>query len=104
MRIEEGSITGMEPGPNQEPLYTSTNSQNDVSPYLKFELQYTGASERYGASVQFYNMALMVTASLEILRDLLQIEAKYVWPLSANILSWQTPDFFMVSPKLRFVF
>jgi hypothetical protein len=49
-------------------------------------------------------MALMVTASLEILRDLLQIEAKYVWPLSANILSWQTPDFFMISPKLRFVF
>lgn len=104
MRIEEGSINGMESGPNQEPLYTETDLQDDVSPYLKFELQHTGGSERYGASVQFYNMALMFTASLEIVRDLLQIEAKYVWPLSSNILSWQTPDFFMVSPKLRFVF
>jgi hypothetical protein len=104
MRIEEGSITGMEPGPNHEPLFTSTRLQDDISPYLKFELQHTGASERYGVSVQFYNMALMFTASLDIVSDLLQIEAKYVWPLSANILTWQTPDFFMVSPKLQLVF
>lgn len=104
MRLVDGSITGMESGSNQEPLYTRNSSQDDVSPYVKFELQHTGASERYGASVQFYNMALMVTASFDIVRDLLKIEAKYVWPLSANILSWQTPDFFLVSPKLQLVF
>jgi hypothetical protein len=104
MRLEGGSITRMQAGPDEPPLYTGTYSENNISPYLKFEILHDGASERYGASLQFYNMALMFTASLEILHDLLQIEAKYVWPVSSTILTWQTPDFFMLSPKLHFVF
>ena len=104
MRIEDGNISWVQSGADQEPRYTSTDSRDYVSPYLKFEIQHRGAYEGFGASLQFYNMTLMFTASLEILRDVLQIEAKYVWPVSSAVLSWQTPGFFMVSPKLHFVF
>lgn len=104
MRIEDGSIVQGRPDLNLEPLYTGGDSRDYLSPYLKFELHHTGVSERYGASLQFYNMTVMFTASLEILRDFLQIEARYVWPLSSGILAWQIPNQFIVSPKFHFVF
>jgi hypothetical protein len=77
---------------------------NLISPYIKIEYLDKNLPDRYKASVQFYNMTLMFTGALEIVRDVLSLEAKYVWPIGGDIHPWEYPEFFTISPVLRIVF
>ena len=74
------------------------------SPYLKFEYQSTAFTERFGTSVQFYDLTLLTTMSLEIVHNVLTLEMKYMWPLASDRPEWQNPEFFIISPHLRLSF
>jgi hypothetical protein len=41
---------------------------------------------------------------MEILPNLLSLEAKYVWPITADYAKWQNPDFLLISPRLCLTF
>jgi len=76
---------------------------NIISPYVKIEYMNKDVTERYSASVQYYNLTLMFAGSLEIVPGYLSIEAKYVWPLG-TIRAWEYPELFYISPRLRIPF
>jgi hypothetical protein len=94
------STTGTEPGR----LIDHGDAHVVASPYLKLEYVNKEITERFKASLQFYNLTLVTTGTVELYPDILTIEAKYVWPLNPKIEQWQNPEFFIVSPHLRITF
>jgi hypothetical protein len=72
-----------------------------VSPYLKLEYLNKDATDRYSGSFQYYDMTLVVTAAMDIIRNVLSVELKYAWPISPDLKKWQNPSFIIVSPRLR---
>ena len=80
-------------------------SQFTTSPYLKFEYVVRGEkTERYHVGVQFYNLCIMVSGSMEIIPGILSFEASYLWPLASELEPWQNPDFFVVTPRIHIQF
>jgi hypothetical protein len=55
-------------------------------------------------SVQFYELTFLFTGNLEIVPNILSIEGKYVWPIAPDRQPWQNPEFFIVSPHIRWSF
>jgi hypothetical protein len=75
-----------------------------VSPYLKFEYLNKGINDRFVASVQFYDLVLLLGGSVEIVPGVVSLEAKYAWQVAPNLREWQNPGFFIVSPRVQFAF
>jgi hypothetical protein len=79
-------------------------SADEFSPYVKFEYLNKDVSDRFGVSMQFYELTFLFTGSLEIVPNIVSIEAKYSWPVAPDRPPWQAPEFFIVSPHVRFSF
>lgn len=75
-----------------------------ASPYAKFEYVNKEVTDRFRASIQFYDLALLIGGSVELVPNVLSIEAKYAWPIGPDLKEWQNADFFIVSPRLRLSF
>ena len=72
-----------------------------AGPYLKIEYLNKDVTDKFSASFQYYDMTLVVTAAMDIIRNVLSVELKYAWPISPDLKKWQNPDFIIVSPRLR---
>lgn len=78
--------------------------RNIISPYVRIEYLFHETSDAFQASLQYYNLTLMVTGTIEIVPGILGVEAKYVWPLGGNLPPWEYPEFFLISPTLHITF
>jgi len=96
-RVNQASL-GMTPDGATEVVPIETN--DILSPWVRFEYLNETIAERFRISVQFYDVTLVNTAYLEFVRDLVGIEIIYVWPLAADKPEWQNPEFLMISPHL----
>ena len=80
------------------------NMTTIVSPYLKVEYLNRDVSDHYLASIQWYNLTVMLTGNMEIIPNLLSLEVKYVWPIAGDLKRWSYPEFFVISPTLHIAF
>jgi hypothetical protein len=104
LRIDQGSVTPVAVEGGEDLLYQVLDQQHYYSPYIKFEYLNTSPTARYEVGVQFFDMTMLLSGSMEVVRNILFLEAKYVWPLSGALRPWQNPGFFIISPKLHIVF
>jgi len=102
-RVTAAGLTPI-PGDTSNTYVSLGELTNVISPYLRIEYLNKEISDRYAASVQFYNMTLMFAGSMEIVPNILSLEVKYVWPIAGDLKGWEYPDFFVISPKLRIEF
>ena len=79
-------------------------AEDFVSPYLKFEYLNQSIGENFAVSVQYYDVTLVSTAMLEVIRDVLSFELMYMWPLAADLPEWQNPEFLILTPHLYLSF
>ncbi len=79
-------------------------AEDIVSPYLKFEYLNQSIGENFAVTVQYYDVTLVTTATLEVVRDILSFELLYMWPLAAELPEWQNPEFLMLTPRVYIAF
>jgi len=101
-RVNEATL-GVNPMTSATVIGRGPN-QNVFSPYVKLEFLNQHSSDEYGLSIQFYELTFLFTGSLEIIPNILSLEAKYCWPISPDRPPWQTPEFLIVSPHVRYSF
>jgi hypothetical protein len=102
-RVTPAGLVPVPGDPNQEYVALGGH-KNVISPYMKIEYLYHETSDALRASLQFYNLTLMLTGAVEIVPGILGIEAKYVWPLGGKLEAWEYPEFFLLSPTLHITF
>jgi len=71
------------------------------SPYVQIDYFNAVAANRYGISLQFYNMRIVGSAWLEIIPDKFWIEGLYAGSLGERE-PWESPAILMFSPRFRF--
>lgn len=102
-RVTEAAFLPVVGSPGTE--YVALGSlTNIISPYLKIEYLNRDLADHYRASIQWYDMTIMLTGEMEIIPRILSLDAKYVWPIASNPRRWSYPEFFVVSPTLRIAF
>jgi len=101
-RVNQASVTG-QTGGSGGTIVTGLSSEF-LTPYLKFEFLNRDQSDKFGLSVQFYELTFLFTGNLEIVPNILSLEAKYTWPIAPDRPPWQSPEFFIVSPHIRLSF
>jgi len=99
-RVNQGRID-MSTGVNQ---VIPGVAQDFVSPYLKFEYLNHSIGEDFAVSVQYYDVTLVTSATLEVVRDVLSFELSYMWPLAAEVPEWQNPEFLILTPHIMIAF
>ena len=57
-------------------------------------------AESFKVSIQYYDLSLLTSGTLEIVENILTLEMKYLWPLASPLPEWQNPEFLMISPHL----
>jgi len=72
------------------------------SPYLKFEYLNKDITEKFGASVQYYDYIILATAWLEIVPNVVRLDLKYSWIVLRDVRRWENTDFVIISPHIRF--
>lgn len=70
------------------------------SPILKFEYINRYVTDRFTASLMYYNFSLLLTGSMELVPGILSLEAKYAVQIVANQDPWVSPDVFVITPRL----
>jgi hypothetical protein len=75
-----------------------------ASPFVRFEYKNKDVTEHFTASLQFYDLTLLLGGSVEVVPNVLYLEGKYVWPIGPDLKEWQNPDFFIISPRIRISF
>lgn len=84
--------------------FTQTGQVTNFSPYFSFEYVRRSQDEFIRAGVQFFDLTVAFFGSLEVIPNVLSIEASYYWPVSPAPRAFENPEFFMVTPKLRIGF
>jgi hypothetical protein len=74
--------------------------QNLASPLLKFDFINRSVTDKFTASLTYYNLTLMLTGSMELVPGVLSLEAKYAVPIASTLDPWVSPDLFVFSPRL----
>jgi hypothetical protein len=69
-------------------------------PILKFEYINRNVTDRFTASVMFYNLTFLITGSMELVPGILSLEAKYTVQIVSNWDPWVSPDLFVFTPRL----
>ncbi len=96
--LQAAVVPGIPPAPdNLRPL----GQQTAVSPYVTLEYLRNTESGFIRAGVQFFDLTVNFFGSLEIIPNVLSIEARYLWPVAPSLREWENPDYLLVSPKLR---
>jgi hypothetical protein len=103
-RVVEARLEQRPTGMGVGQAIVAADPQRFGSPLIKFEYVNKDVTERFNASLQYYNLTLSLTGAMEILPNLLSLEAKYVWPITADYAKWQNPDFLLISPRLCLTF
>ncbi|MBI5474522.1 MAG: hypothetical protein HY961_19470 [Ignavibacteriae bacterium] len=76
-----------------------------LGPHLSFEyLHRDGDVDRFRGGVQFFDMTLLLSGEMAIIEDVLSLELKYAWPVGASRRPWQTPEYLIASPHIKFGF
>ncbi len=84
--------------------FRQTGEVTNFSPYFSLEYARRGADELLRAGVQFFDLTISFFGSLEIIPNLLSIEASYYWPIAPSPRPYENPSFFLVTPKIRIGF
>jgi hypothetical protein len=84
--------------------FTQLDQITNFSPYFSFEYVRRSPDESLRAGVQFFDLTIAFFASLEVIADILSIEASYYWPVSPSPRPYENPEFFLVTPRLRIGF
>ncbi len=101
-RIDESSIT---PSTDKTPeTLNFTRNSVTFSPIIQFEYIVRDERERFRAGLRFFDLTISLYGSMEIIPDILSVEASYVWPITPDLQTWQNPDFFLITPKFRLAF
>ena len=79
----------------------SEKVSDENSPYVQIDYFNTAAANRYGISLQFYNMRIVGSAWLEIIPNTFWIEGLYAGSLR-ELRPWESPAILMFSPRFRF--
>jgi hypothetical protein len=98
-RVTPGSIIVNSSDP-ADPSVGLGQFTNVISPYVKVEYLNKSDVERFKIGLQFYNLTIMLTGSMDVIPGVLSLEAKYVWPVGGRIEAWEYPEYFLLSPKL----
>jgi hypothetical protein len=75
-------------------------SSTVASPILKFEYINRNVTDRFTASLTYYNFSLLLTGSMELVPGILSLEAKYAIQIVTNNDPWVSPDVFVITPRL----
>jgi hypothetical protein len=70
------------------------------SPILKFEYINRNVTDRFTASLMYYNFTLLLTGRMELVPGVLSLEAKYAVQILAGRDPWTSPDLFVFTPTL----
>ena len=70
------------------------------SPIIKFEYINRKVTDKFTASVMFYDFTLMLTGSMELIPGILSLEAKYAVQVLSTWDPWVSPDLFVFTPRL----
>jgi hypothetical protein len=84
--------------------FTQVGQVTNPSPYFSFEYIRRGPDEYLRAGVQFFDLTVAFFAGIEVIPNVLSIEASYYWPVSPSPRGYENPDFLLVTPKLRIGF
>ena len=104
-RITHASLVSANPALGIAEDYVAIGENTNLAgPYIRIDYVNRTGGENFRVGAQFYNVTLLFTGSLQIVSDVLAVEAKYVWPLGGPLKVWETPGFFVVSPKIHVTF
>jgi hypothetical protein len=70
------------------------------SPIIKFEYINRKVTDKFTASLMFYDFTLMLTGSMELIPGILSLEAKYAVQILTTWDPWVSPDLFVFTPRL----
>jgi hypothetical protein len=102
-RVDNARIvhTPLTPGGTDFRQSVDVMGSNTVgSPILKFEYINRNVTDRFTASLTYYNFTLLLTGSMELVPGILSLEAKYAVQIVANQDPWVSPDVFVITPRL----
>jgi hypothetical protein len=103
-RVEEASIQKVpldSSGTRFDQVIMHGAQSHLASPYLKFEYVNKDVTDRFSASLQYYDLTFVMTGTMDIVKNVLSVELKYAWPISPDLKKWQNSDFIIISPRLR---
>jgi hypothetical protein len=105
-RINEASLqrTPVDGGTRYEDQIVRGPQTLFASPFVRFEYVNKEITEHFKASLQFYDLTLLIGGTVEVLPNVLYVDAKYAWPIGPDLKKWQNPDFFIISPRIRVSF
>ena len=103
-RVVEARLEQRPSGTGVEQAIVAGDPQRFGSPLIKFEYVNKDVTEKFSAGLQYYNLTITLTGAMEILPNLLSLEMKYIWPITADYAKWQNSDFLLISPRLRLTF
>ena len=93
MNIRPGAVTTVE---------TTEPPTSYVSPYIKLEYLNQQSSERFGASLQYYNEWILGGAWLEIVPNFMRLELKAGAPVFRKAEYWEATHFLTLTIPITF--
>ena len=87
-------------GTNFQESVDNMGVTNLGSPILKFEYINRNVTDKFTASLMFYDMTLLITGSMELVPGILSLEAKYAVTIRPNPDPWESTDLFVFTPRL----
>ena len=102
-RVDHASIvrTPLTPGGTDFQESVDVMGSNSVgSPILKFEYINRNVTDRFTASLMYYNLTLLLTGRMELVPGVLSLEAKYAVQILSSRDPWTSPDLFVFTPTL----
>jgi len=82
---------------------TTTDRFDYYSPVFRIDYLRQGM-RTYGITAQIYSENLYLAAWIELLQNFFYVDVKYNLPVVRQPLPWEQPNFFMISPRIRFAF
>ena len=90
------------PGTTHVTLETMWEPTSYVSPYVKLEYLNQQSTERFGASLQYYNEWILGDAWLELIPNVMRIEVKAGAPVFRKAEYWESTHFLTLNIPIAF--
>ncbi len=84
--------------------FKQTGEVTNFSPYFSLEYTRRSTNEWLRAGVQYFDLVVGFFASLEVIPNILSIDASYYWPIAPSPRPYENTEFFLLTPKLRITF
>jgi hypothetical protein len=88
--------------PSPSSVETTEPPSSFVSPYIKLEYMNQESSERFGASLQYYNQWILGGAWLEIIPNCIRLEVRVGAPVFHKAEYWESTHFLTLNVPITF--